>query len=66
VHPPARASPQAIGLTTGNTLTAPGFYMLACTLLSIVAGVAIIILVPESNRSPKDPAADLAVAVEQA
>lgn len=42
----------AISATTGNTLTAPGWYMLAVTAVSIVAGVIILVKVPRVNRGP--------------
>lgn len=54
-----RARPQAIAITSGNTLTAPGWYMLACTLLSMAAGAAIMAWYPAANRAP--PAPDMAV-----
>jgi uncharacterized membrane protein len=56
-HPPRPRPPhfplcQAIGATTGNTATAPGWYMLASTLVSMAAGAAIVWIAPETNRAP--------------
>jgi hypothetical protein len=51
---------QAIGATTGNTQTAPGWYMLAATLVSMVAGGAILWVAPETNHAPMSAAGEAA------
>ncbi|KAI8470012.1 MAG: major facilitator superfamily domain-containing protein [Monoraphidium minutum] len=56
----------AISVTTSNTVTAPGWYMLAVTLVSILAGAAIIFVAPEANRDRKAGGADADMAVDMA
>ena len=49
----------AIAASGSNTLTAAGWYMFAVTLLSMVAGVVILRVAPESNKA--QPPSDLKV-----
>ncbi|GBF98026.1 MFS transporter [Raphidocelis subcapitata] len=48
----------AIGLSSGNTLTAPGWYMLANTAVSMAAGIAIAWLVPGTRRAVRHDGGD--------